>query len=43
MNGGDFRTPFLLMATLGAVSVALYWCFFGRKVGKSEPALTANE
>ena len=31
MNGGDFRTPFFIMAALYLCSIALFWVFFGRQ------------
>ena len=31
MNAGDYRNPFLIMAAIYMVSIALFWMFFGRQ------------
>ena len=37
MSGGDYRTPFVVMAVLYAISTALFMQWFKGKSGLSDP------
>jgi MFS family permease len=38
MNAGNYQSPFLIMAGIYIVSIALFWYFFGQKTQDSIPA-----